>query len=182
MRGRLILSVLVCLVLLSGVSLAADKVENPLYNSWAKFKPGSSSTMNMAMSAEGRSMNMEIKKSLVEVKPDKAVVKIVTTMSMPGMQIPPREHMQEIPKMIDPKAKDSKQIDPAAVAQATEETVKVPAGTFKAKAVTIVNDEGGQQSTGKGWFTEEVPGGLVKLEVNSQRGDMKGELTAMEKK
>jgi hypothetical protein len=103
-------------------------------------------------------------------------------MNMPGMQMPPREHTQEIPKMIDPKAQDSRQIDPAAVANATEETVKVPAGTFKAKAVSIVNDQNGERSTGKGWFTEEVPGGLVKMEATAKQGEVRGELTAMEKK
>jgi hypothetical protein len=63
--------------------------------------------------------------------------------------------------------------------------VTVAAGTFTAKVVELTTDQNGGTYKSKIWFSPDVPGGIVKMEINSD-GPVKmtssSELTALDKK
>jgi hypothetical protein len=86
----------------------------------------------------------------------------------------------EIKKMVDPASQTPGQakIDPKALENATEESVTVPAGTFKAKVIEQSGSiPGGNTYKSKVWFCEEVPGGVVKMEMSTD-GAMKSTMTS----
>ncbi len=71
------------------------------------------------------------------------------------------------------------------MAKATEESVTVPAGTFKAKVIEINMTQQGMNIKGKTWYCEDVPGGVVKMEASTDgavKSQTSGELTALDKK
>ena len=168
----------------------AEKKENPMYTMWAKFKPGSSATISAVSDMAGQTTKSETKTTLKSVSDDKVVLEMATSMDMGGnkMEMPPQS--MDIPKMVDVPA-DAKPTptdpgkDVKTDAKTAEESVTVKAGTFKAKMTETKMDQGGSKMTSKAWTSDEVPGGVVKMEVVGE-GEMKmtvkSELSAMEKK
>src|SRR3954470_19949705 len=98
-RNRMIalLSAACCTLLVA--SVRAD--DNPGYTSWAKFKPGTSTTMAMTSDAGGQASKMETKTTLTEVKPDKVVLSVVTSMEAGGQKMDMPAQSMDVPKTIE---------------------------------------------------------------------------------
>lgn len=147
---------------------AEDKLPNPEYANWAKFKPGTTiTTMSLsdAPYLEGR-----VTTKLLQVTPEKVVVEVTVDSKFKKGEdfFKGSPEKKEIPKML---ARDSisdmstfqnwPNFQPAT--KTTEETIKVPAGSFKTKClVTEVKSENKVLTM---WVTNDVPGGYVKREV-----------------
>src|SRR5215204_2948333 len=136
MRRKMIalLSAACCTLLVASVQAE----DNPGYTSWAKFKPGTSTTMTMTSDAGGQASKTETKTTLTEVKPDKIVLSVAMSMEAGGQKMDMPAQTMEVPKTIEtPKTPEG--TPPAATDAAkantktSEETVKVGAGEFKAK-------------------------------------------------
>jgi hypothetical protein len=181
------LSLLVSLVSLALISSArADQVDNPAYKSWASQKPGTSISLSTSTTANSQTVKMETKTTLSAVADDKVTVSIDSTMDMNGQKMPIPTQSRDLKKTIDTNATQSPMdITPDILAKASEESVTVPAGTFKAKVIDINFSQQGANFKGKMWFTNDVPGGIVKSEITSDgavKSETKMELTAIDKK
>jgi hypothetical protein len=172
-------------------SLYAGQIENPMYTQWAKFKPGTSVTLATESNTAGQTSKMETKTTLKDLTDDKLTLETAMSMDAGGQKMDMPAQTMEVKKMID---------DPAAAAGAagqaqanmpkpdtktSDESVTVAAGTFKTKLTEATMDVGGNKTVSKTWTSDEVPGGVVKMEATSD-GQMKSttkmELKAFDKK
>jgi hypothetical protein len=168
----------------------AGQVENPQYKDWARFKPGTSTTMAMTSDMGGQSSKSETRTTLKEVNDDKLVVETVTSMEAAGQKMDMPAQSMEIKKMMDempaaPPAAQPPADAPKADVKTSEESVTVGGGTFKAKVAETSMDVAGSKTTSKTWTSEEVPGGIVKMESTmdgAMKGTTKMELTKFDKK
>lgn len=157
---------------------AADTEDNPMYKMWAKFKPGSSSTLRQETETMGQKMATEMTQTLVEVKPDELTIEIKTTtimadgkkMEMPAMKTPIKA---KIPKTdAKPEGKETK--EPEGKSKVTEGTEEIEAAgkKFKCKTTDMSYTQGKNTTTTKTWISDDVPGGTVKMEMKGE-GEMK---------
>ena len=179
----------------AGRASSADsgpKVENPTYKAWAQFKPGTAVTMKGTTHANGQDIDVESTQKLLELTDDHAVVEISTVAGANGTNMPQPSRKMDITKMVTKSDLDKpgKGFDPDLLAKATEESVTVPAGTFKAKMIEFSKSQQGMNMKVKSWFCDEVPGGTVKQELSGQGNqngmdvtvETKMELTTIDKK
>jgi hypothetical protein len=170
MRLRPFTSVAV-LLLAVGVANAQEKVDNPEFASWSKFKKGTSVTMKSASTAAGNTSEILITTTLVEVGTDKLVVETSSVIKVNGMEIKSpgqkREIMKtvEIPKGVKPE--DFKGGKPPGAFEDGTETVKISGGEYKTKWFKTKVEAGGNKTETKMWMSDEVPGMMVKMEANS---------------
>ena len=171
------------IVVLAG-SAYGEQVVSPLYASWAKYKTGTNVKLSMATDVEGRQVKADTKMVLVELTAEKAVIESVITVNMNGQTINAPPKREELMKMGERESKNPSQIDAAKLEKAQQESVTVPAGTFDAKVIPVSGESNGVATEGKVWFSDQVPGGTVKMEMKSEakKALVRVELTAIEKK
>jgi hypothetical protein len=188
MRRMIATFLSVCALMLVCASVRAE--DNPGYTQWAKYKPGTCTTVAMTSDAGGQSSKMETKSTLAEVTPDKVVIDVVTSMEAGGQKMDMPAQKMEIKKAMDatpaPDAETQKQIDAAkANSKTSDETVTVAGGTFKAKLTESSMEANGMKTTSKVWTSDEVPGGMVKMEATTDgamKSTTKSELKSFDKK
>ena len=97
-----------CLLGSLGISLAisrtagAEQVDNPRYHCWAKFKPGSTSTLAGTMTGpQGMQMDMEMTHTLIDVKPETVTVESKVNVNVGGQVRTPPPRQQTIPAKIE---------------------------------------------------------------------------------
>jgi len=178
-------------LMLACASVRAEQQENPAYKSWAKYKPGTSTTMVTSSDAGGQVSKTQTKSTLAEVAADKVVVDVVMSMEAAGQKMDMPAQKMEVPKMIEvPKAAPDAPVAgqpamPKADTKTSDADVTVGAGTFKAKLTESTMDIAGSKTSSKVWMSDDVPGGMVKMEATTD-GAMKSkttqELTAFDKK
>lgn len=188
MRRMALMFISVCCLMFVTTSVCAEQIENPQYKEWAKYKPGTSTTMATTSDAGGQTSSMETKTTLKEVTDDKIVLDISMSMDAGGQKMNMPAQTTEIKKMIDaPAAADATAAAnaPKPDTKTSDESVTVGAGTFKAKVTEATMDAGGSKTTSKTWMSDDVPGGMVKMEASTD-GPMKSttkmELKAFDKK
>src|SRR4051812_2180111 len=170
----------------------AAAIENPQYKAWAKFKVG---TTIVARGARTRTVEeggeklqlkttVEIEQTLLQLTPEKAVIDTMTKTNQDGREAPMSLRKVVVPRVVTKDELDEagKGFDPALLKNATEETVTVPAGQFKAKLVEFEKRQGTANVKVKSWFSFDVPGGTVKQESESGGAKSTLELASIEKK
>lgn len=186
MRKRLIPAA----VLLLAVPALAEQVENPAYKHWAKYKPGTSVTMQtqseMKMPAEAggaageaQKMAMTMTQKLVEVTPEKAVVEVAMAMEYQGMKQEMPARKQEIPAKINQENVDVPPMPPGMKAKVKhvkdgKDTVEVKGKkhSVTTKEMTLEIEGAGDKPSEahtKVWTTPDVPGGTVKVHTKTQK-------------
>jgi len=144
----------------AGTCYAADKVENPEYKQWAKFKVGSSVTFTSENPAAGRpSIPNTRTVTLLEVTPEKVVVGEKHTSAAAAdadarrIDIPAKIEKAESPAANDPKVE---------VKESAEE-IDVAGAKVKCKVIeTTSAGSRGIKLISKIWTSDDVPGGLVR--------------------
>ncbi len=166
---RTVMGILVSVLLLASGAVA-ELVANPAYENWSKFKPGTSISyrQNTNMGA-GMSMQMDITQSLKEVTEEKAVVEVAISNSMlPGGS---QTHTQEVPAKVEKEnAVSFTQLPPGMEGEAKslgKEKVKVGETEYECEVTQIKGVMQGISAEGKSWTSDQVPGGLVKMEMKA---------------
>lgn len=154
-------------LVLNAVGVArGEDVPDPRYKVWAKYKVGSSSSYTGSMNGGTMPMQMQMTMTLQELTDDHATLEVSTTMTVMG-QPHTSTRTQQIPA--HGPAMDVKVIG--------EEDVQAIGKTFKCKVIERASDVptasaaghapgAGGTATAKVWESSDVPGGMVKLEVN----------------
>ena len=186
-RRTLAVAVAVILCGVCGVvatARAQGLVDNPQYTSWAKHKPGTSVVMKMTQNVGGMNQNVEVKQTLKEVTPDQATVEMqmsVGGQSMPGAPV-------TIKSKVSPEEAKFGQLPAGAKADVKDvgtESVTVGGKTYNCKVAEVTGESQGTKSKGKVWRSDEVPGEIVKMEMNTegaQAGSVTMELVSVDKK
>jgi hypothetical protein len=156
-----------CVVACGSVAFA-EQIDNPAYTAWAKFKPGTSVTTKTEtvskMGGTENKMEMTTTTKLVDLKPDEATIEMTTQMKMGGADMPASTTPpQKIPAKID-KPADAGGTAPKVDKKEGTDKVEVGGKTYNTKTVETTTDANGMKTTAKVWQSDEVPGGMVKME------------------
>jgi predicted outer membrane lipoprotein len=138
---------------------AQEQVDNPQYGLWKGFKLGSWVKHKMVMDAGGRIVETEVTATLVESTAEKVVLESKTVMNFGGQ----RMEMQPTKKDVLAKMKKEGQ---GAVSE-KDEDVTIEGKTYKCRAMAWEHTEKGQTMKGTAFVCTDVPGGMVKSEMNS---------------
>lgn len=168
---RLAVSALALLMMLAAGARAEN---NPVYESWAKHKPGTSIKLKMVSEAAGNKTEMETVQTLKEVTPEKVVIENQTTMSVMGQKLEQPAMPMEIPAKMpagQPGAAEPTKSPDVQTKESTE-TVSVSGKSVSAKVLETKD----KTSWSKAWSSNDVPGTVVKMESKTT-GDMASSMT-----
>lgn len=138
----------------------AEKVANPSYEQWSKFKVGAFAKLESDIVAQGMTTKTTTTTKLVELTPDKAVLEITTSMLVMGQKMDQPVQKIDVPAQIE-KAADAPADKPKV--NTGEETVKVAGKDIKATWTETETTMGGMTIKAKTWTSPEVPGSVVKM-------------------
>jgi hypothetical protein len=177
------------------VATGAELVANPGYGSWAKHKPGTKVVMQMEVQAQGMTMKQDLTQTLAEVTPEKAVIDVIMVMNMGGMK---QEHKdrQDIPAKVEKGREYLPQDMKGTIKETGKESVEVAGGKYNCTVMEFSGESaqgagggGGAgasgKTTGKLWYSEEIPGGLAKMESSMAapaQASIKATVTSIQKK
>jgi hypothetical protein len=178
MRSFLICSLLAVVGLLSSVVSAADMVDNPGYQMWSKYKPGTTVVYKHVIKANEMNMTMEMTQKLTEITPEHAVVEIsMVNSAMPDMAMPARKldfpAKAEKEKIVDGKVPPGMKADAKHLAN---ETIEADGKKYDCEVTQFSGEVQGQSVEGKSWTCKDVPGSMVKMESKGT-GDRKMDMT-----
>lgn len=175
--------IMAVLVLFVGVSaMAQEMVDNPQYQSWAAWKPGTTVTVSNEMNMQGMNMTTTMTWKLQSITAEKAVVQM--NMSMPGGQSHSltREIMARVKKE---EVKSEGNLPPDVKGKATplpDETLTISGKIYPCKVFQVTGESKGQQMSGKYWSCAKIPNMLARSEMKmtGMEGVMKMMVTAIE--
>lgn len=163
------LSTIVATLVLSLSSLMADEmVANPLYKSWAKFQPGSTVTHIEKTALTGKDKKLapdgtdvkEVTYKLIEVTDEHVVVDttVVEHLFLRTVEQPATR------TTFPAKVKQSHLVaaKEAVGAEEGEATISVQGKSYACKTLTGSMKDGNESVEKKLWFSESIPGGIVK--------------------
>ncbi len=145
---------------LSGPAFA-QKIDNPTYQNWAKFKVGSFSTLKSTSVAAGFATEMEMTSTLVELTADKAVVETKTTMSVAGQKIDQPAAKIEHPAKVDKPPGTASQ--PSKELAKGDEAMDVKGTKIKTRWVKMEMASTAGKTASTTWTSDDVPGQVVKM-------------------
>jgi hypothetical protein len=162
--------------LFAAAATAADKIDNPMYKNWAKFKPDTSVTMKTTIDAGGNAIETVTTTKLIEVRDDKVVVEVQTTSKFMGMETKQPATKQDIPKQVDggtAPAADPKAVKPEGKTEDGTKKVKVGGTEFECKWVKYTGKDVESETV----TSDDVPGMMVKMTSKAKAGGTTMEVT-----
>ncbi len=173
----------VAVALSAAVARGDDKVENPEFKGWSKFKAGTSVAMKMTTEAGGMKFEINMTNKLVEVKDDKLVVETESVTKLNGMDIKSPAQKRDVAKMLGaaPKGFDAKTGKPEGTTEEGKEKVKVGGTEYECKWYKFKSKQklptGEEEVEGQIWMSDDVPGTVVKMTSKMKSGGMTMEAT-----
>jgi hypothetical protein len=182
-------TLMLTLALAGSAARAEETVDNPLYQSWAKFKVGTTVTREQHLTATPNlDSRTQITEKLVELTPDKAVLEVTTTGPVFQGQPDTSPPHQDVRTTELPARMKKFQPDPPATAPAAPQAS--PQGPQPSQMTTTFEDltigqktyrctvyqNIGQSKPGtrfviKNWHCLDMPGLMVKMETTNSGGD-----------
>ena len=161
----------VVLTLGAGPALAQETIENAEFTSWSKFKKGTTITTKVSQTAGGMTTETTFTLTLADVAADKVVLDSSTVIKAMGMEFKQPAVKRDVPKTIALPKGTPKPPAPGTKPEGTygegTETLKVGGTEVKAKWYKVKSDMGGIKSDVKMWVSEDIPGGMVKMEATT---------------
>jgi hypothetical protein len=179
----------VAVLALAVTTASAEDFPNPEFASWSKFKKGTSVTLKTTATAGGVASEVLMTTTLLETGADKLVVETATVTKVNNMEFKAsakRDVMKTIklPDGVKKDAKDAKVEKPMGTFEEGTETLKIGGTEIKTKWYKSKAEIAGNKTESKTWMSDDVPGGLVKLEsttTGTVASSMKMELTELKK-
>jgi hypothetical protein len=176
---KLILLTASFLAMLTFIGAARADDPNPRYTAWAKYSVGSNQTIEGDINRGQMVIHSKTITTLKQVADDHVTVTIQTTVSVNGQDHSQPPHDQDIPATSDAsKYKEDGEEDVTAVGK----TFKCKVYEFTGAAPAGPPGAASGPSTAKVWACEDVPGGVVKINVSGGAVDVTMLLTAYEAK
>lgn len=165
------------LALVMGVGLAraeepAPMVDNPQYQAWARYEVGSSETLEGNIDGgNGQKMSMLSTHTLKEKSGDQVTIEITVTMEVMGQKhsSPPQQQVIH--------AKSEKQdVDEVGKEEVSAAGRSFHCTVYEAHSPNPKADD----AKAKIWVSDEVPGGVVKMEATTPHGSITSLLKSFE--
>ncbi|MFH0962389.1 MAG: hypothetical protein V2A58_00085 [Planctomycetota bacterium] len=172
MERRLIghVAALAVLGLLCAGAWSAEQIDNPMYQNWARFKPGTFIIQQTTTKTEEMNPETRMTYTLKEVTPERVVLEMVMAVVVEGneMKMPPQTIVH--PAKIDkPEPEGGEVVKPVLLGQGSEE-IAVKGNKIKTTWVKSQIKQEGETSIVTIWTSEEIPGSMVKM-VTETKGD-----------
>jgi hypothetical protein len=169
-------------------STRAEMIDSPQYKAWAKFKVGTKVTYQNQIAAGQMAMSQTSVQTIKEITPDKVVLDISSKMDMGGMSRDLPARTQDVPAKVDQKDEYLPADFSGSVKEAGTETIEVGGKKYECKVYEFKGEQtaqpgargptgAGGAATGKFWRNEEVPGGLVKMTMQTSAQGMQADIT-----
>ena len=144
--------------------LAADLVDNPRYQSWAKYKPGTFVKMDLSTGP----MKSSKTTTLMEVTPGRVMLEVKT--SMPILGVAPQEKVTAIvePARIEAaniKPTNPEQMPNCKVTDKGTEDLKIGDRIYRCNWYEMEMEQQGAKFNTKYWICDELPDKLIKSET-----------------
>ena len=175
MEKRVALAVVVLAAwgLFAGLAAAAQKIDNPVYQDWARFKPGSFVTHKAVADMGAMTSETTITNTLKQVTPEKVVVEMamVTKVAGQDMKMPPQtmEHPAKIDKPEEMEAPEGmakpKELDRGA------EELTISGKKIKTTWIKTELKQADMTVVSTVWNNADIPGQMVKM-VSEMKGPM----------
>lgn len=149
-----------------------EKVDNPLYQHWAKFKPGSYATLRTVSEAFGRKNETVVTVTLKQVSAESVLVMKRTLVSSGDRSVPRKPVLEEHLAKITP-AELKKQGPQGKLAEGDEE-IEIAGKKFKTHWVRTKTELDPITVETQRWLCEDVPGRVVKV-VSKAKGPIQAE-------
>ena len=172
--SRVVFAIASLVLLVAQSARAADEpVDNPRFQRWAKFNIGSSATFAGEMGQGNFKGEMESVYKLAEKADDHVVVEITTTMTMSGNKqtMPPQK--------VTINAKSPK----ADVKELGQEDVEAAGKKYPCTIYELSNFTPQMKNAKlKAWVNDDIPGGIVKMEIKGNTSTITSTLKSFEVK
>ncbi|HEV2295086.1 MAG TPA: hypothetical protein VGR35_14620 [Tepidisphaeraceae bacterium] len=142
-------------------------VDNPHYLAWSKYKPGTQVDLDMKVRAGGQQFTTNVTLTLEEVTPERAVVESVSKMHVPGLLAQEQKQVHTFSAKVPKSEAEQADLPPGSTGEVKDlgtETIQVAGKRYDAKVIEFTGSAGGNVTQGKMWRSDEVPGGLLKME------------------
>ncbi|NLI78489.1 MAG: hypothetical protein GX442_18875 [Candidatus Riflebacteria bacterium] len=163
-----VLLVLVVVLLSAPAGFAQEKVDNPVYQNWAKFKPGTMVKYAQTSEMMGNKTQSEVAYTLLEVTPEKVVIEMGGSTVIMGNQTEMPKTRIEYPAKADAADPNVKSAINAKTSQ-SEEEIEVAGGKIRCKVFETTVEQQGSQIKSRFWSSDDVPGTLVKSETTMEK-------------
>ncbi len=164
----LVLSVLVMVLLSVQAGVAQEKIDNPVYQNWAKFKPGTMVKYAQTSEMMGNKTQSEVAYTLLEVTPEKVVIELGGSTVIMGNKTEMPKTRIEYPAKADAADPNVKNAISARSSQ-SEEEIEAAGGRIRCKVFETAIEQQGSQIRSKLWSSDDVPGTLVKSETTMEK-------------
>lgn len=162
---RIFISAFLALSFFTVAAARAEDASSPTFKAWQNQKDGTKVTYSVTITGVATS---NWKWTLVLAKNDAGKITLKQSRIFQGDQHDSdRKGEVELKPAVDAAKAVANQPSPDDLDRAPEESITVPAGTFKCKKIQFKNlasPDGGVVS-GTLWFSDQVPGGCVKLDM-----------------
>jgi len=159
--------IFVCL----GAAPAEDIIANPEFISWSKHKTGATVTFKSVTTTAGRTSEVILTCTLIEVGNDKLVVECKSVVKENGMEFKSQPVNRDVPKTISlpngVKREDFAVGKPPDTTEEGTEPLKVGDTELETKWYKYSADVAGTKTEAKMWVSEKIPGGMVKTEMET---------------
>lgn len=167
----MLLRALVLAAAIAAPAAAQDTVDNPVYASWAKFKPKTAvvlkSVATTSIMGNESKTETEITYTLTELTDEKAVIEMTSVTKVMGNEIKSPaiklSHLKKVPKPAPAVPPEGQKAAPKP--EEGTETVKVGGTEYKAKWMKVKSSANGNESESKTWTSDEIPGTMLKSET-----------------
>ncbi len=151
---------------------SAELVESPVYAAWKGKAAGSSASYTMTVNQFGQTMSGKMVSTLKEITDSKVTLKQTVTSAM-------QPQAQESEETVEAKVSADKKWQVAGDGMAWKEEgtekITVMGKEYECTKLAMSSEQMGSKMTGTAYYTAEVPGGMVKAEINAStpQGDVK---------
>ena len=156
---------------LGTMACGAEQIDNPIYQNWAQFKPGSFATLKSATKMGDMSVESKITQTLKQVTDEKVIIEMemVTLAAGQEMKMPARamEHLAKIEKVEEEPAEA---VEPVKLDEGAEE-LTVNDMKIKTKWVKTEFTQDDTTIVSTVWTSDDIPGQAVKM-VSETKGPM----------
>ena len=163
---------LICSVFFASVSPASEE-DNSMYQDWSQFKPGSFVVYKASTETMGMTNETEMTYTLKEVTSEKVVLELETVTVSAGVkvespaetvEIPAKGEWDEMPgDVIGDMGVDVYDVvaNGTRVSESTEK-ITIKETEIEVQQIKVETDEAGNKVTATVWYSDEVPGKMVK--------------------
>ncbi len=161
-------------------------VDNPHYLAWAKYRAGTQVQLDMNIHSGGQQMTTTVTMTLNEITPERAVVQSVAKRNVP--EVPEEESHVQL-HTFDAKVHQSeaeRAMLPAGAEGETKEigteNVEAAGETYETHVREFTGTVRTVPATSTQWRSDNVPGGLVKMESSTGKNTVQMILKKVTKK